>query len=136
MRVVVPDEPRPPGRLVREKHRRDLVPRIVYRGRGCRNCLGTGFRGRRGVFEMMPMTEEIRVLIMQHASAGAIRKIAVDQGMHSLREDGWRLVNEGVTTIEEIVFATKDENDLMRKAEGPAPGHVNGAAAAAVPVAV
>jgi general secretion pathway protein E/type IV pilus assembly protein PilB len=114
----------------------DLVPRIVYRGRGCRNCLGTGFRGRRGVFEMMPMTEEIRVLIMQHASAGAIRKIAVDQGMHSLREDGWRLVNEGVTTIEEIVFATKDENDLMRKAEGPAPGHVNGAAAAAVPVAV
>lgn len=91
----------------------DLVPDVVYRGRGCRNCLGTGFRGRQGVFEMMPMTEEIRALIMQHASAGAIRKVAIEQGMKSLRQDGWRLVNMGKTTIEEIVFATKDEADLM-----------------------
>jgi general secretion pathway protein E/type IV pilus assembly protein PilB len=106
----------------------DLVPKVVYRGRGCRSCLNTGFRGRQGVFEMMPMTEEIRLLTMQRASSGAIRKVALEQGMKSLRQDGWRLVQEGKTTIEEIVFATKDEADLMINTVGASHSHVNGAA--------
>jgi general secretion pathway protein E len=109
----------------------DLVPKIVYRGKGCRNCLNTGFRGRMGCFEMMPMSEEIRVLIMQHASTGSIRKVAVEQGMTSLREDGWRLVQQGKTTIEEIVFATKDETDLMIAALGGTHKQVNTEMAAA-----
>jgi general secretion pathway protein E/type IV pilus assembly protein PilB len=104
----------------------DLVPDVVYRGHGCRNCLGTGFRGRQGVFEMMPMTEEIRALVMQHASAGAIRKVAIEQGMKSLRQDGWRLVQLGKTTIEEIVFATKDEADLMINTVDATHASVNG----------
>jgi len=109
----------------------DLVPDVVYRGRGCRNCLGTGFRGRQGVFEMMPMTEEIRALIMQHASAGAIRKIAIEQGMKSLRQDGWRLVNMGKTTIQEVVFATKDEADLMINTVDATHASLNASAVAA-----
>jgi type II secretion system protein E len=86
------------------------VPEIVYRGRGCRNCMGTGYRGRQGVFELMPVTEEIRSLILDRSSAGSIRRVAVQQGMESLRGDGWRLVREGRTTIEEVVRATKDED--------------------------
>ena len=85
------------------------VPEVVFRGRGCRHCQGTGFRGRQGVFELMPVTEEIRALIIERASAGTIRRVAIDQGMTSLRDDGWRLVREGRTTIEEVVRSTKDE---------------------------
>jgi general secretion pathway protein E len=90
----------------------DLVPKVVYRGKGCRNCLGTGYRGRQGIFEMMPMSEEIRSLVMDHASSSAIRHVALEQGMTPLRLDGWRLVQEGKTTIQEILFATKDEQSL------------------------
>ncbi len=85
------------------------VPEMVYRGRGCRQCQGTGFRGRTAVFEMMPVTEEIRGLIIERASSGIIRRLASQQGMNSLRSDGWRLVREGRTTIEEVVRSTKDE---------------------------
>jgi type II secretion system protein E len=85
------------------------VPAVLYRGRGCRNCQGTGYRGRQGVFEMMPITDEIRALILEHASSREIRKIAVQQGMSSLREDGWRLIREGKTTPEEVLRLTKDE---------------------------
>jgi len=85
------------------------VPDVLYKGRGCRNCQGTGYRGRQGVFEMMPITDEIRALILEHASSREIRKIAVQQGMSSLREDGWRLIREGRTTPEEVLRLTKNE---------------------------
>ena len=85
------------------------IPEVLYRGAGCRNCQGTGYRGRQGVFEMMPITDEIRALILEHASSRDIRKVALQQGMTSLREDGWRLVREGRTTAEEVVRMTKDE---------------------------
>jgi general secretion pathway protein E/type IV pilus assembly protein PilB len=129
-------EETPQSELEHERHRYgDLVPKIVYRGRGCRNCLGTGFRGRQGVFEMMPMTEEIRALVMQHASSQVIRKVALEQGMKSLRQDGWRLVQQGRTTIQEIVFATKDEADLMINTVDATHASVNGAITEHAPVA-
>jgi general secretion pathway protein E/type IV pilus assembly protein PilB len=84
-------------------------PQMVYRGKGCRNCLGTGYRGRQGVFELMPISEEIRELTITRASSGKIRDIALRQGMNSLRGDGWRLVREGRTTVEEVLRLTKDE---------------------------
>ena len=85
------------------------VPEVLYRGAGCQNCQGTGYRGRQGVFEMMPITDEIRALILNRASSRDIRKIALKEGMMSLRDDGWRLVREGRTTAEEVVRMTKDE---------------------------
>ena len=85
------------------------VPEVVYRGRGCRQCMGTGYKGRQGVFELMPVTEEIRTLTLEQASSGKIREAAVRQGMNSLREDGWRLVRDGRTTVEEVMRVTKDE---------------------------
>jgi general secretion pathway protein E/type IV pilus assembly protein PilB len=87
----------------------DEVPAVTYRGRGCRNCMGSGYRGRQGVFEMMPVTDEVRVLIQEHASSRDIRKVAIKQGMNSLREDGWRLIREGRSTPEEVLRMTKDE---------------------------
>ncbi len=93
------------------------VPDVLYRGRGCRNCQGTGFRGRQGVFEMMPVTDEIRSLILAHSSSRDIRKVAIKQGMNSLREDGWRLIGEGKTTPEEVLRMTKDEDIAVGSAE-------------------
>jgi general secretion pathway protein E/type IV pilus assembly protein PilB len=86
-----------------------LVPATVYQGRGCRQCQGTGFRGRTGIFELMPVTEEIRAMTMERASVDRVRRKAMQQGMRSLRDDGWRLVRAGVTTIQEVVRSTKDE---------------------------
>ncbi len=91
----------------------DAVPDVLYRGKGCRHCQGQGFRGRQGVFEMMPVTDEIRALILAHASSRDIRKVALRQGMDSLRQDGWRLIGEGKTTPEEVLRMTKDEENAV-----------------------
>ncbi len=87
----------------------EVVPPKIYSGKGCRTCQGSGYRGRQGVFEMMPISDEIRALILQHASSRDIRKIAIEQGMNSLRDDGWRLIGEGKTTPDEVLRMTKNE---------------------------
>ena len=88
-------------------------PPALYRGKGCRQCHGTGYRGRQGVFELMPISEEIRDLTLERASSGKIRDVAIRQGMNSLRDDGWRLVGEGRTTVEEVLRLTKDETAVV-----------------------
>ncbi len=88
----------------------NVVPDVIYRGAGCRQCQGTGYRGRQGVFEMMPVTDEIRAQILTRSSSRDIRKTAMKQGMNSLRSDGWRLIREGKTTPEEVLRMTKDED--------------------------
>jgi type II secretory ATPase GspE/PulE/Tfp pilus assembly ATPase PilB-like protein len=84
------------------------LPDILYHGRGCRSCMGTGYLGRRGIFELMVITEEIRSKILEGASAGVIRKVATEQGMKSLREDACRYLNQGQTTVEEVMRITKE----------------------------
>ncbi len=85
------------------------APSELYRGVGCRECQGTGYRGRTGVFELMPISEGVRRLILQRASAGDVRELALQEGMLSLRRDGWRHVLAGRTTVEEVLRVTKDE---------------------------
>jgi general secretion pathway protein E len=85
------------------------VPDVFYHGSGCRECQGTGYHGRSGIFETMEVTASIRAMILERVSGAVIRKEANRQGMKSLREDGWRLVREGRTTVEEVLRATKDE---------------------------
>jgi general secretion pathway protein E len=77
-------------------------------GRGCEACGGTGFRGRMGIFEILPVTDKIRELILARADAGAIRASAVEGGMVLLRDDGWEKVRRGMTTIEEVVRVTRE----------------------------
>ena len=85
------------------------LPKTSWRGKGCKACQGTGYRGRASICELMGVTEDVRAAILARASSGEIRKIAIQHGMRSLRADGWRLVLNGRSTIEEVLRATKDE---------------------------
>jgi type IV pilus assembly protein PilB len=75
---------------------------IIARAVGCKHCYNTGYSGRIGLFEVLPITREIRHLILEHATADAVRDQARAAGVGSLREDGLRKVLAGVTTIEEV----------------------------------
>ena len=77
------------------------------KGRGCSSCGGGGYRGRLGVFELMPMTSKIRELSFQGAATQEIRKAAVEHGMSTLYDDAIRKVLLGITTIEEVFRVAK-----------------------------
>jgi type II secretion system protein E len=78
----------------------------LHRGAGCRACRQTGFRGRQGIFELMVTGDTIRELCVQRANASAIRNQALKEGMITLRQDGWRKVQQGITTIDEVARVT------------------------------
>lgn len=98
----------------------DKLPEKLYKGRGCRNCQNTGYRGRIGIFEMMVVTDDIRSLIIQNASPRDLREASVRQGMTSLRDDGFRHLAEGRTTVEEVFRVTKDDTFTASLPEGTA----------------
>jgi type IV pilus assembly protein PilB len=77
-----------------------------FRGRGCDTCAGTGLKGRQGVYEVMPMTPALRRLVLMNVSAPEIRDAAVEEGMLTLRMDGWMKIMKGITTLEQIVRET------------------------------
>ena len=83
--------------------------RQLYRGRGCDECRGTGYRGRTGIYELFPITEEARSLILRRAPTRDIRRHAIEGGMVTLRMDGWLKAGEGVTTVEEILRVTQED---------------------------
>jgi general secretion pathway protein E/type IV pilus assembly protein PilB len=78
----------------------------IYRSVGCRECRQTGFLGRHAIFEWMDSDNEIRQLILKNSSSDLIRDAARRGGMRTLAEDGWRLVQMGVTTVEEVLSVT------------------------------
>ncbi len=82
----------------------------IYRGKGCRDCRQTGYQGRTGVFELLPMSDPVRTAIQERRSAVEIRRAAVQNGMTSLREDALRKVLSGVTTLEEVLRAVYLDN--------------------------
>ncbi len=79
---------------------------VLKRGVGCRNCRGTGYKGRIGVFEVLVMTEEIRNAVVNRATIDEIRRLAIRQGMVSLRENTLAKVRAGITTPEEMLKVT------------------------------
>ena len=83
--------------------------RQLYRGRGCDECRGTGYRGRTGIYELFPITEEARSLILRRAPTRDIRRHAIEAGMVTIRMDGWLKAGEGVTTVEEILRVTQED---------------------------
>jgi general secretion pathway protein E len=85
------------------------IPTAVYEARGCEDCSMTGYRGRRGIFELLPVNEGVRQLILKRSSSDLIKNCAVNQGMRTLREDGWRAVREGTTTVSEVLRVTQEE---------------------------
>ena len=83
--------------------------RPLSRGRGCDECRGTGYRGRTGIYELFPITEDARSLILKRAPSREIRRCAIEAGMVTLRMDGWLKACEGVTTVEEILRVTQED---------------------------
>ncbi len=89
----------------------DLAPDIIgtkkfYYGKGCDMCNNTGYRGRTGIYEILTLDDELRDLIMNHASTAVLREAARRKGMRSLRENGLQLIYDGITTIEEVARET------------------------------
>ena len=84
----------------------DLGDKVFYYGRGCSTCNDTGYRGRKGIFELLVVNDTIRALINERAPTVVVRQKAVELGMVTLREDGLRSIFDGDTTIEEIVKYT------------------------------
>ncbi len=87
----------------------DLNGKSVYHGKGCANCRSTGYHGRTAIFEVIPMTRQIRGLIFDNANEDVIRQTALDEGMVTLRESGIRKLKDGVTTIQEILRSTVED---------------------------
>ncbi len=86
----------------------EVAGKRLARGRGCEECLNTGYRGRTGVYELMVLDDELREMILKHAAAGDMEKAAVRKGMVTLRKDGVRKALDGVTTIEEVLRVTRE----------------------------
>ncbi len=80
----------------------DIKGKRLYYGRGCENCNNTGYKGRTGIYEIMIFNDEIRDLIMNHASTSVLREAARRAGMKTLRENGLALIYDGITTIDEV----------------------------------
>ncbi len=91
---------------VPEAEAKDIV---AYRGKGCTYCGGTGFRGRTALYEMMPMTDPLRELILSGASAIELKRQAIADGMKTLRQSGIEKVCDGVTSIEEVMRVTMND---------------------------
>jgi type II secretion system protein E len=88
-----------------------------YRGAGCEECRQLGYQGRMGIYELLILNEAIRPLILNRAAASTIAQKAMEQGMRTLRTDGWNKVKAGLTTIEEVLRVTQTEEHLKSLVE-------------------
>ena len=84
---------------------------MLYRGKGCEHCAATGYRGRQGLYEVMEITDAIRQLILDRASARELKKQSMKQGMLTLRMCAIRKLLSGVTTVEEMMRVTAADGD-------------------------
>lgn len=80
----------------------------LFRGKGCSNCSDTGYSGRIGIFEVVPISVPMARLILEHAALGDIERLAIEEGMITMKQDGYLKTLEGVTTIEEILRVAQD----------------------------
>jgi len=114
VRCICPEckeEYRPRDELlgVMQRESEEPVPETQVHGAGCSSCRYTGYVGRTGLFELLSVNDEVRNLILERASARAIGAVGLKHGMRPLRQDGWQKVREGITTIDEVVRATAQE---------------------------
>jgi general secretion pathway protein E len=81
----------------------------LFRGKGCFKCRGTGYLGRGGIYEVLPITETIKKEIIAEADSGAIRDIARREGMVTLRENAINKLLQGITTYQEVLRVTWEQ---------------------------
>ncbi len=77
-----------------------------FHGSGCPNCSGTGYKGRVALYEVMPMSEELRDMVLSGASASDVKRTAIQVGMMTLRQSGLLKLRQGQTTMEEVIRVT------------------------------
>ncbi|NTW22635.1 type II/IV secretion system protein [Candidatus Falkowbacteria bacterium] len=87
---------------------KEMIPDSIFRGKGCKVCGGSGFTGQVGIYEVLKVSEDIRKLITDKGSLDDVRKEAISQGMITMFEDGLKKVEQGVTTIEEILRVVRE----------------------------
>ena len=106
------EEVRPPAEIVAEASRGqpDIPKPRFRRGRGCDSCGGTGYRGRTGLYELMPLSDGLRARVVAGASLAALRDLARSEGMAPLRAAGWAKACTGITTLDEVLRVTRDES--------------------------
>jgi len=91
------------------------------RGKGCDHCRQTGYQGRAAIYEICMVTEPLRKMIMQKRDGGELKQCAIAEGMETLRQDGWRRVAQGSTTIEEVVRVTQTDEVMAETSEDAEP---------------
>jgi general secretion pathway protein E len=82
----------------------------IFKARGCEKCWKTGYLGRMGIYELLVMSDAIRNLVLKNADANVIKKAALQEGFHTLREDGASKVLRGITTLEEVLRVTQEDS--------------------------
>jgi type IV pilus assembly protein PilB len=87
----------------------DEDPFKIFEARGCQKCSNTGYKGRVGLYEVMPISEEVREMILNRCSANEIKIQAINEGMLTLRADGVLKLKEGVTSLEEVLRETTNK---------------------------
>ena len=101
------EEKFPPPTLIDAGFSEDEIEKVtLFKGKGCEICTKTGYKGRVALYEVMPVGEAIRELILQGATSEDIKKKAIDSGMKTLRMSGLQKIREGVTTVEEVASST------------------------------
>ena len=81
----------------------------VFEPAGCDECTRTGYRGRRALFEVLEVDEDVEGAIVRRENATQIRNLSLSKGMKTLREDGWAKVFKGVTSVKEVLRVTEDQ---------------------------
>lgn len=102
---------RPPQEALHEMGIADIVPEdaCFYRRRGCESCMELGYKGRTGIYELLPVDEEVRRLVLANSDSGSIKTAAVKRGMTTLRDAGMALALAGETSLEEVLRVTQEE---------------------------
>jgi general secretion pathway protein E len=91
---------------------REALVKPIYKAVGCQACLGTGYKGRTGIYELLMVTDGVRQLVMANAPANHIKRKAVEEGCTTLRDDGIRQVLEGLTALDEVMRVTQEDVEL------------------------
>jgi len=84
----------------------DVAGKTFYYGKGCDQCNSTGYKGRFGLYEIMMLDDDVRDMIIKHASTQVLRNEAKKRGMRTLRQSGLMAIYDGITSIEEVVRET------------------------------
>ncbi|MFA5101116.1 MAG: GspE/PulE family protein [Candidatus Omnitrophota bacterium] len=100
---------RPEPHYLRQFDASALAEAEVFRGKGCEACRMTGYQGRTGIFEMLTISDDIRELILKKTPSHLIKQKAASLGMKVLRQSGWEKIKLGITTIDEVLRVTQEE---------------------------